>query len=119
MTLAIRLNILLTGQVIDQITHDTMLQIIAFFNQQYAITLTEENAQMYVTHFAKALMRVREGQKITSVDPDGYAEFVSSEYFNKAEQILHDLEVKFNLNLPKEEQEFIVMNHCLILDHAT
>ncbi len=119
MTLEIRLNILLTGQVIDQSTHDTMLKTIDFFQQQYAIILTEENAQMYITHIAKALMRVQQGELISPVDPEGYEEFVSSEYFEKAEQILRDLEAEFNFNLPKEEQQFIIMNHCLILEQTT
>lgn len=116
MGLTFRLELLLTGKVIDRHTHDQMVDLIEIFDQEWQIKLTEENGQMYITHFAKALMRVKENATVDKLDATVYDEFETSKYFVKANEIYEVLNKKLALNLPEAELQYILMNHCMILD---
>lgn len=117
MSLAFRLELLTTGQVIDEMTKNTMLAIIDLFNEQWGIILTEDNAQMYITHFSRALMRIKKSEPVERIDQDIYQEALDSTYFQQAEEMLVVLENKLDFTLPEDEKKYIVLNHCMILEN--
>ena len=119
MSLTIRLQLLLTGNVINQYAYDCCLTIIELFKKEFDIELNERNAQQYITHLASALMRVTQQDMIDTVDPELYQEIIDSPYYEQATLICDKITSRLNITIPDAERQYLIMNHCYIIDQLS
>ncbi|MDR1893421.1 MAG: PRD domain-containing protein [Spirochaetales bacterium] len=116
MDLEERLAILVNGGVISPAAENTVRRIIDRFDRQWRIKLTEENGGRLITHLAGALMRQETESPVNPLAREHFEEFKASPYFEKARAITGDLFSHVSLDLIEEEQDYLIIHICLILD---
>lgn len=116
MELKSRLDMLVSGGVIPKEVDAAVRAVIVRMADRWGIVLTEENGSRLVTHLAMALARVVRGESVSSMDRSALDEFRSCSRFEKAAEIIEDLEGHIRISMPDSEREFMIVNVCLILD---
>ena len=111
-----RLKILRNGEVISSEVESLVRRVVSRFNDRWNIKLTEESGGRIVTHLAMALMRIGRQEEIAAPETDLLEEFRSLPVFSQSVEIVEDLAVWVPMELPKAEQDYMIVNVCLILD---
>lgn len=89
--------------------------VIAYFERNGQLTLTEENASSMVTHLCAALGRIRRGEPVEPLDPEVYEETRQEPTFAQALKITRDIVRDILPELPEEEQKFLTMHIGVLL----
>lgn len=111
-----RLAILLQGDVIDQETHDGMLQVVSTLENDWKIAIRHSQGNMALTHMASALMRSRRNEKIEPVDNEILEELKASDNFSTIMEIHQSLLNHFQFKLDPAEEGYLLVNlYSLIL----
>lgn len=87
-----------------------LLSMIKLFLEKWDIELNEENASMFITHFAIALKRMREGEKIQALDDAITDEIAASEAYVKSVSAMAEIEKLFSVSLPDSEKGYIYLH---------
>ena len=111
-----RLEILRAGNVISCKVEQMVRKVISRLEEHWQIRLSEEKGGRMVTHLAMALMRIELGEKIKAPENDVLKEFRDLDVFNQSKNIVNDLIAFTPMDLPEAEQDFMVVNICLVLD---
>jgi transcriptional regulatory protein LevR len=111
-----RLGILLEGKIISPEVDALVRGLIARLEEQWGISLTEQNGGRMITHLAMALARISRNEAIASPEQDLLDEFRGDACFPRALEIAEDLAAGIPVNLPRSEADYLVMNICLLLD---
>ena len=111
-----RLGILREGKVISAEVDAKVRRVVSRFQDRWGITLTEQNGGRMVTHLAMALARIERGEEIAAPEGDLLDEFRSTDCFAEAVEIVRDLTACIPLELPAAEEDYLVINVCLLLD---
>jgi transcriptional regulatory protein LevR len=115
MELDIRLQILKDAGQISEEVFESLKTVIKMFKDNWDIALTEENGAMLITHLSVAMKRIKEGQVIEGIDSEIYEQIESNENFSKSKQIFQDIIKSANIEIPKNEETFIMMHLCTLL----
>jgi len=102
------------GGLLNDENYVLVQDIIAFLRVQYNLDLTEDNAASFITHICAALERISRGEKIEEMDPDVYETAKSELVFDKALQLVLELQKRHPV-LPDSELKFITMHICALL----
>ena len=116
MSIRIRLDILLENSLI---TPDIYIDIMAFIKNtknKFGLSLTEENAGMFITHLAAAFSRVSKNEAILEINPDIEIEVSQNKNYKIALDILKTLTNNTLEIFPKGEEIFILTYLCSILN---
>jgi len=111
-----RLGILLEGNVISARVEALVRRVISRLEDRWQIKLTEEKGGRMVTHLSMALMRIERDEKIEAPQKYILEEFNSLDVFPLSQNIVNDLMVWTPMDLPKAEQDYLIVNICLLLD---
>lgn len=117
MELRDRLRIFLASGQISSENFDTMLRIITMLGEKWKIKLTEENSAMFITHLTMAYERIKTGNEITEVEKEINNEICCYNNFEKGKRIIEDIKSEIGIELPKAEEEFILLYLCVLLDN--
>lgn len=103
-----RLKILLDSGVITQDIHDDSYKIYKkYFEKE---VFDKDKVNVFITHLAMSLKRIKEGNIIDKLDEDVYRQVKDSEIFDEAlvfsKRIFNDLEV----DIPKNEEEYFILH---------
>ena len=100
------------GMLSDEHAHDANT-LREFFAKRYGITLTEENAGAFFTHFCMALHRLESGERIEPVDDIILDEIRDEADYDNANFVADDIE-QYVVALPEWERGYILM-HLIVL----
>lgn len=114
----IRLQVLKEADMISEDTYEGVIRVIAMFENEYNIKLTEENASMLITHLCIACERIRKGEFVEEIDDFIYEEIRKNMYFEKAEQALKNMDKELQLEIPEREKPFIIMHLCALYENT-
>lgn len=116
MDLYMRLQIMKDAALISEETFEALKRIIEMFNNKWNIELTEENGAMLITHISVALERINKGEIIEGIDSEIYVQVKDHEEFDKCKQMLNDIMEVSNTDIPYNEETFIIMHLCTLLE---
>ena len=116
MDLFMRLQIMKDAALISGKTYESLKLIIDMFNKKWNIELTEENGAMLITHLSVALERIKKGEIIEGIESEIYSEIKRHKDFNKAKQLLKNIEEAAATDMPESEETFIMMHLCTLLE---
>lgn len=110
-----RLQLYTEGGMINDNDVNVVHEIIAMFEKEYGIVLTEENAGMFIAHLCAAFGRNVSKEKIPPVSKDMMQELVTLESYPKSLEILDRLRqiTKGSLNSTEEEYALLHINNLL------
>lgn len=114
----IRLQVLKDADMIGEATYEGVIRVIAMFEKEFNIKLTEENASMLITHLCIACERIRKGEFVEEIDDFIYDEIRKNAYFQEAEQTLKAMEKELYLEIPEREKPFIMMHLCTLYENT-
>ncbi|MCG8641715.1 MAG: PRD domain-containing protein, partial [Desulfobacterales bacterium] len=63
-----RLDILHNAGEISAEIKMVVMNFVHAFEEKYNLTMTEENASMFITHLAMALARIKRGEEVNPID---------------------------------------------------
>ena len=112
-----RLGILRNGNVISAGVEKSVRRVILRLEERWKIQLTEEKGGRMVTHLAMALMRVERGEEIKAPEDGVLEEFRGLDVFPVSQNIVNDLIAWTPIELPAAEQDYMIVNICLLLDN--
>jgi transcriptional regulatory protein LevR len=116
MELYTRLQIMKDAGLISEETFEGLNQIIEMFNSKWNVELTEENGAMLITHLSVAIERIKKGEIIEGIDSEIYSEIKKHKDFDRAKQMLKNIEEVAAADMPESEETFIMMHLCTLLE---
>lgn len=116
MELNTRLQILKDAGQISQENHNAMLKIISMFDQKWGIKLTEENGAMFITHFTVAFERIVRSEELDSMNEDTLREIRDNKNYNKAKEMLKEIEKELEIKIPENEGNFLMIYLCILCE---
>lgn len=116
MDLQLRLQILKDAGQISEETFESLKRIIEMFKDKWNIELVEENGAMLMTHLSVAMERVKRGEVIEGIDEVIYNEIKNHCEFERCKQIVKDISKQARINIPENEETFIMMHLCTLLE---
>ncbi|MFA6074268.1 MAG: PRD domain-containing protein [Negativicutes bacterium] len=108
--LPFRIKLLADTEQITSTEAAKLTEMLAMFAELWQIELTEENAGMFITHFAMTLKRVRESENLQALDRIIITEIEQSAAFSKSLLAMAEIEKLFEINLPDSEQGYIFLH---------
>ena len=111
-----RLIILRDSGQIDEDIYQKSIRIISMFNTKWNIELKEENGAMLITHLCIALQRAKNNSKVEEIDEEIYGEVKLNPNFKTCKRVLEDIKSEINMDIPENEQSFIVMHLCVLFN---
>ncbi|MCM0649734.1 PRD domain-containing protein [Clostridium swellfunianum] len=115
MELDVRLQILKDAGQISEETFEALKQVINMFKDNWELVLTEENGAMFITHLCVAMERIKQDKAIDGIDSEVYEEIKNDENFSKSKLIFQDIIKTANIEIPENEETFIMMHLCTLL----
>ncbi len=116
MELDIRLQILRDAGQISQENYAAMHKIIAMFDQKWGIRLTEENGAMFITHFTTAYERISRSEDLDAMKDDTLKEIIENKNYNRAREILGEIEREIDIRIPENEGNFLMIYLCILCE---
>lgn len=117
MELTIRLNILKDSGMLSQENYNKVIEVIKYFDEARNIKLVEENASMFITHLCSALGRIYKNEIVNDIDTEILESLKLEESYNEAMHLVKDLKDILG-EIPREEENFLVMHICTLLRNA-
>ncbi|WP_067929465.1 PRD domain-containing protein [Alicyclobacillus shizuokensis] len=111
-TLKERLDILESSNQITPAIRKHVERFVEWFENTYHVTLVEENAGAFVTHFAIACARLQRGEPVTEC-PESITELVAK--YPEVHQLASGMFEGIAENVPAAEVGFLTMYVCLLL----
>lgn len=106
-----RFTLLLQSNQIRQSTLQLVMKIIDQVEKDLAITLTEENADMFVSHLALALQRIADGQAIKQAPTVLMTEAHSvPEYWQMAGRLIQIAEETLHTDIEASERAYLTLH---------
>ncbi len=113
--LDLRFKLLYDAKVIDEDTYNKILNLIFYLKEKWKYNLENDIGEMFTTHVAMALKRIKDKVEIISIDRSIYEEAKNNENIDYIFNIYEDLEEKiFKIKLPEIEKEYIILNLMLL-----
>lgn len=112
-----RLNILLDAGQISEENQNIMLRIISILKEKWGIEITEENGGMFITHLTMAYERIKNGNEINCTAKEVSSQLNACKDYEKSKTIFEDVKKELFIELPKAEEEFILLYLCVVLDN--
>jgi transcriptional antiterminator len=116
MELDIRLNILKDAGQISKETYDALIRVIEMFKNKWNVLLTEENGAMLVTHLSVALERIKKKEVVEGIDSKAYEEIKNHCEYEKCKKVLEDITKEIVIEIPKNEETFIMLHLCALFE---
>lgn len=107
-----RMAILLNANVISQYSHDAIINIAAILAEEWSVDGSGEQIQMAMTHFARAIDRIRTEAPIAEgLDDEILNEIITDELFPQIEAMNSRLCLAAGLvDVPATENSFLLSN---------
>ena len=103
-----RLKVLLDSEVITKdIYNKSCLIYKKYFNKE---DFNEDKVNVFMTHLAMALKRVKENNIIDKLDEDIYRQVKESDVYNQALELNKRLISDLCMDIPKNEEEYFVLH---------
>lgn len=116
MDLSMRLDILKNAGQISGETYDALIRIIKMFKNKWEIELTEENGAMLITHLSIALERIKKNELVDGIEAETYEEIKNHCQYEKCKNIFEDITKETAIEIPKNEETFIMMHLCALFE---
>ncbi len=110
--LLMRLNLLSDAGEIDEDIIKIIIEFTKIIEKELSIIITEENGQMFITHMAMTLSRMKKGEEISPMDDSLLDEVKTSATYNKVPLLINKIEEKFNIDIPESELGYIALHLC-------
>lgn len=99
-----------SGQLTERVVEVTR-EIVDAIQNRYGITLTEENAGMFVTHIAMALQRIASGQALETVSDEVWEETRQcEEEWSFARELAALVRERMEIQVPESELAYMVLH---------
>ncbi|MFV0343420.1 MAG: PRD domain-containing protein [Anaerocolumna sp.] len=115
MDLMERVRILKEYNMMNEVAYKDILFIIKMVEEEYHITLTEENAGIMITHICAAFRRNELGEEIDPLHRSVFEEIKESKDYQKAEQIIESMIAGIENQLSQNEREYFLIHICNLL----
>ncbi|NPV43846.1 MAG: PRD domain-containing protein [Firmicutes bacterium] len=114
-----RIDLLVQGDVIDFDTGKTIKKIAQELKANYEICTEDEHYEMFITHLAISIKRLKEGQDLEStIDDELFNEVKNCPNYYRALDILQNIEDKIEIKLPESEKRFVLLHLCNLLERG-
>lgn len=110
-----RLDILLDAGEISAEIKMVIMNFVHAFEKKYTLTMTEENASMFITHLAMALARIKRGEGVNPIDEAIINEVKQNKIYNELPQFYDQIEKDLDIVIPESEKGFIALHACTLL----
>lgn len=109
--LKLRIKIFKDSGLIDDKIEKQILDILKHINEKYNLNINEKNSSMFVTHLVMAFKRIRDGEDLKALDKDELEELKSEENYEKALEILSNIEREIlNFKIAENEIGYILVH---------
>lgn len=99
-----------SGQLTEPVLEVTQ-EIVYAIQNRYGITLTEENAGMFVTHIAMALQRIASGQPLETVSDEVWEETRQcQDEWSFARELAALARKRLEIQVPESELAYMVLH---------
>lgn len=99
-----------SGQLTEPVLEVTR-EIVTAIQNRYGITLTEENAGMFVTHIAMALQRIASGQPLETVSDEVWEETRQcQDEWSFARELAALARKRLEIQVPESELAYMVLH---------
>jgi len=103
-----RLSILQEANMIDEQTHQLMNKVISYLQQTQE--LKESKMEVFITHLAMAVMRLKKGEVVDDMEPAILAEIEKSDDYPTARQIVAEIESWSSFTYAASEISYILLH---------
>ena len=103
-----RLDILHESHVIDEQTHQLVGRVISYLQEVQALDIGK--MEVFITHLAMAVMRMKKGESIDGVDAGILVDIEKSEYHGKALQIIAEIESWSGFSYAQSEVSYLLLH---------
>ncbi|HHW56810.1 MAG TPA: PRD domain-containing protein [Clostridia bacterium] len=111
-----RIDLLVQGNVIDFDTGKAIKKIDEELRVNYEICTEDEHYEMFITHLAMSIKRLKEGEKLEStIDDELFNEVKNCPNYYRALAILQNIEDRIEIKLPESEKRFVLLHLCNLL----
>ncbi|KHO61388.1 sugar transporter [Thermoanaerobacter sp. YS13] len=114
-----RIDLLVQGSVIDFDTGEAIKKIDEELRVNYEICTEDEHYEMFITHLAMSIKRLKEKEKLEStIDDELFNEVKNSPNYYRALGILQNIEDRIEIKLPESEKRFVLLHLCNLLERG-
>ncbi|MGI1690502.1 MULTISPECIES: PRD domain-containing protein [Thermoanaerobacter] len=114
-----RIDLLVQGNVIDFDTGKAIKKIDEELKVNYEICTEDEHYEMFITHLAMSIKRLKEKEKLEStIDDELFNEVKNSPNYYRALGILQNIEDRIEIKLPESEKRFVLLHLCNLLERG-
>ena len=110
-----RINMLLEIHMITEHEYSDLKKIVTILEEQTDISITDENAGVFITHIAAAMKRQRDREELNQLDQAVINEIRGCEEFVMVKDISIKIEEAIQTDLPENEISFMHLHLCNIL----
>lgn len=110
-----RLKIMIDANILKKENMGKIIEMIEYIKKEYDIQLTEENSSMLVTHIVMYLGR-KSDSKIEPLDDESLKDIKNSKKYEKAIEILDNLEKNIFGHIYKNEKGYILLHLINVLE---
>ena len=110
MDLEFRINLLVEAQLLPANEAGKIIDMIALFSSKWQVELDEENASMFITHFAMMLKRLRDTESLAALDAAIISEIESSAAYPASRQAMQAIEQLCGMTFPDSEKGYIYLH---------
>lgn len=105
-----RINILRDTEFSTEQEYKDLVSIVALFQEEFNISLTEENAGVMITHMAAAFRRNRTKESIDGLDPVVVEQMEASGEYSGAVEILREIQNTIENKVNAIEEEYFLLH---------
>lgn len=114
-----RIDLLVKGSVIDFDTGEAIKKIDEELRVNYEICTEDEHYEMFITHLAMSIKRLKEEEKLEStIDDELFNEVKNCPNYYRALGILQNIEDGIEIKLPESEKRFVLLHLCNLLERG-
>ncbi|KYO67046.1 PRD domain-containing protein [Thermovenabulum gondwanense] len=114
-----RIDLLVQGSVIDFDTGEAIKKIDKELIVNHKICTEDEHYEMFITHLAMSVKRLKEGEKLElTIDEELFNEVKNCPNYYRALDILQNIENIIEIKLPESEKRFVLLHLCNLLERG-
>lgn len=108
--LNLRLNLLVDAGEIDESIKEAVTDFIEEIEEDFKVSVDEENGAMLVSHLAMALGRIKRGEEINAMDEEIFKEVREAPIYTKMPKYYSKVEGRLNITIPQSERDYIALH---------
>lgn len=110
-----RIKLLYDGGIISHEVKQLLMKALDWLRIR-GVKLDDEQGQMFLTHLAMALERIKRGEEVGTLTSDMLTEIEASRGYSLAQSFIGFIEEEGEVKLPPGEKGYILLHVCALVE---